>query len=483
LQQLRIKPFAHVNFPLMRYNAFMKTFSTTSTKEPTVTFFGAAQSVTGSMHLVEFGPTRILLDCGRVIARRGEAQRHHEFPFHPATIDAVLLSHAHVDHCGNLPNLVGQGFRGPIYCTSATRDLVNIMLVDSARIHEQDAAIAGVVAGAAAEPAYTRSDAARAIEQCVPVGYDQTFHPAADCQARFTDAGHILGSAMVCLAFSRGNRVYHLTFTGDLGRRGLPFVREPALVAPGDLVLCESTYGGRVHDTREAMAAKMADVVSRTFARGGRVLIPAFSLGRTQVVLHYLRRWMRDDVLPTLPLFVDSPLAGQISGVYDKHRNLLSAASTDEGPEVHYVATYEEHRELAARTGTCVVVASGGMCQGGRIMQHLKHHLDDPRDSVVLVSYQAPHSLGAQLLERRPIVRFHGRSWNKWAEVVQINGFSGHADHNDFLALLGPAAKNTGRVRLVHGEPEQAEALAAALSIHGFADVAAAQRGETVSVP
>ncbi len=479
----------------------MKNLSPLTSVEPTVTFHGAARSVTGSMHLVEFGPVRLLLDCGLVRGPREEVRtRPRDFPFDPATLDAVLLSHSHVDHCGNLPNLVRQGFRGPIYCTPVTRDLAAVMLTDSARIHEEDAVIAGIVGGpgepdhldsrsaggAATGGLYTRTDAGRTIDRCVGVPYDQTFTPAPGCQARFLDAGHILGSAIVALTLTRAGRTWRLTFTGDLGRRGLPFVREPSAVPAADLLISESTYGGRVHDSREVMAGKVSDVVRRTVARGGRVLIPAFSLGRTQVVLHYLRQWMRDGVLPTLPLYVDSPLAAEISAVYARHRHLLAdgagVAEDADGVPVHYVASHEESRQLAAGTGPCVVIASGGMCEGGRIMPHLKHHLDDPRASILLVSYQAPNTVGAQLLEHRPTVRFHGRRWNKWAEVVQINGFSGHADHNDFLALLGPAAADTRRVRLVHGELPQAEALAQALRAHGFADVGVPERQERVAV-
>jgi metallo-beta-lactamase family protein len=471
----------------MRYNECMMMNPTMTSLEPAVTFHGAARSVTGSMHLVEFGSVRLLLDCGLVRGAREEVRaRPRDFPFDPASIDAVLLSHSHVDHCGNLPNLVRQGFRGSIYCTPVTRDLAAVMLNDAARVHEEDAVVAGIVGGPSG-PLYTRSDAGHALDRCIGVPYDQPFTPAPGCQARFLDAGHILGSAIVVLGLSRGGRTWRLTFTGDLGRRGLPFVREPSAVPAADLLISESTYGGRVHDTHETMARKVSDVVRRTVARGGRVLIPAFSLGRTQVVLHYLRQWMRDGVLPRLPLYVDSPLAAEISRVYQRHRDLLADGvgrngDAVEDPPVHYVASHDESRELAAGTGPCVVIASGGMCEGGRIMPHLKHHLDDPRTSILLVSYQAPNTVGAQLLEQRPTVRFHGRRWNKWAEVVQINGFSGHADHNDFLALLGPAAAETRRVRLVHGELPHAEALADALRAHGFADVAVPERQERVAV-
>lgn len=470
----------HPRFEGVSYNKNMKTVVSDVATEPLVTFLGAAQSVTGSMHLVQFGRQRLLLDCGLVRGRRDEARQHNlHFPFDPAAIDAVILSHAHVDHCGNLPNLVRQGFQGPIFCTPATRDLIAIMLADSARVHEDDAVVAGIVGGQRpeAQPLFSISDACRTVDRCVTIPYGQTFEPIANAEARFLDAGHILGSAVTALTFRRGSRMFRLTFTGDIGRRGLPFVHEPPVLPAADLVICESTYGGRRHDSREAMAAKIADVVHQTTARGGRVIVPAFSLGRTQIVLSYLRQWMVQGLVPHLPLIVDSPLATDISAVHDRHRDLLAVA--DEGPPVHYVGSYEEHRELARQSGPAIVIASGGMCDGGRVVSHLRHHVDDPRSSVVLVSYQAPHTVGAQLMELRPTVRFHGRTWNKWAEVVQINGFSGHADHADLLALLGPAVGDTGKVRLVHGEPPQAEALAKALCEHGFTDVAVPALRET----
>jgi metallo-beta-lactamase family protein len=454
--------------------------------EPLVTFWGAAQSVTGSMHLIEFGSQRLLLDCGLVRGRRDEAhKRNLRFPFDPATLDAVVLSHAHVDHCGNLPNLIRQGFRGPIYCTPATRELVAIMLADSARIHEEDAAVAGVIEHgrpAKLAPLYTRADAAQTIDHCIPVPYENDFALNADAQLHFVDAGHILGSALTVLTLAGSGRTHRLTFTGDLGRRGLPFLRQPPLVPAADLIICESTYGGRKHDTLEVMAAKMSQVVRHTVARGGKVLIPAFSLGRTQVVLHFLQRWMRDGILPRLPIYVDSPLAAEIAGVYQHHTDAFETLPSAGLPPVHYFRSPEEARVVSTHAEPCVIVASGGMCEGGRIIGHLRLHLDDPRTSIVLVSYQAPFSLGAQLLQMRPTVRFHGRNWNKWAEIVSINGFSGHADQDDFLALLGPALGETGKIRLVHGEPPQAEALAAGLRKFGFADVAVPHREEHVRV-
>jgi metallo-beta-lactamase family protein len=437
------------------------------------------------MHLLEFAGRRLLLDCGLVRGRPHESRvRNRHFPFEPAAVDAVVLSHAHVDHCGNLPNLVRQGFQGPIFCTPATADLVAVMLDDSARIQEEIAQVDGIVgASRPAErgPLYTRSDVFQTLQQCVAVPYHEPRTVLPDVQVRFLDAGHILGSAVVALTVGLGARDYRVTFTGDLGRRGLPFLRDPSPVPAADLVISESTYGGRTHDTVGGMAAKLGDVVRRTIGRGGKVLIPAFSLGRTQVVVHYLRRWMEEGVLPRLPIHVDSPLAARVAEVYRRYPDSFWAG-TENGSPVHFLHTQEESQELLTRPEPYLVVASGGMCDGGRVMQYLRQHLDDPRTTIVLVSYQAPYSVGAKLLEKKPTVRFHGRKWNKWAEVVELNGFSGHADQNDFLALLGPAADDTGRVRLVHGELPQSEALAKSLREFGFRDVKVPALEETVAV-
>jgi metallo-beta-lactamase family protein len=437
------------------------------------------------MHLVEVGSQRLLLDCGLVRGRREEDRiQSTRFPFDPATVDAVILSHAHTDHCGNLPNLVRHGFRGPIYCTPATRELAAIMLADTGRIHEEDTSVANVLALKRSEGAalYTRGDASRAIDHFVPIPYEQEFALSGDMQLRFVDAGHILGSAITVLSFPHAGRTHRLTFTGDLGRRGVPFLRPPPPVPAADLILCESTYGGRRHDTLQTMAAMMSKVVRGVLERGGKVLIPAFSLGRTQVVLHFLQLWMRDGILPRLPIYVDSPLAADIAGVYQNYGDAFEHLPVAGLPPVHYFRSPEAAREVSMLAEPCVIVASGGMCEGGRIMQHLRLHLDDPRCGIVLVSYQAPNSLGAQLLQLRPTVRFHGRNWNKWAEVVSINGFSGHADHDDFLALLAPALGETGKIRLVHGELPQAEALAADLRKMGFRDVDVPHREEHVRV-
>jgi metallo-beta-lactamase family protein len=453
--------------------------------EPCVTFLGAAQSVTGSMHLVEVDQQRLLLDCGMARGEPDESRfRNAHFPFDPTALDAVIISHAHVDHCGNLPHLVRQGYQGPIYCTPATRDLMAVMLADSARIHEDDTNTAQQMGKPIlGRSGFTRADVNLAIEQCVAIPYNQLVNISPTVRLRFHDAGHILGSAMVHLDMDVGGRCSSITFTGDLGRRGLPFLSEPTPVPASDLLISESTYGGRRHDTIHEMAEKVATVFRRTLARGGKLLIPAFSLGRTQIVVHYLQRWMREGILPALPIYVDSPLACDIAAVYQQHAASFHAGGDEEDQEVRYIKSSDDSKELSLRPQPLVLVASGGMCDGGRIMGHLRNHIDDPRSTVMLVSYQAPYSLGQRLLELGPTVRFHGRTWNKWVEVVQITGFSGHADQNDFLALFGPLVGQTKHVRLVHGELPQAQALASGLRDLGFPDVVVPQRTEMVHLP
>jgi metallo-beta-lactamase family protein len=461
-----------------------------------VTFWGAAQSVTGSMHLVQAAGRKILLDCG--IARGHHHAVPHpvparvHFPFAPAELDAVVLSHAHIDHCGNLPNLVRHGFAGPIYCTPATADVTALMLHNSARIHEEEEFVRQVLAGSEAPEAPAgRSHVAQVVRQCIPVPYEQPQTLAPDLELRLNNAGHILGSAIVVLTAATAGRTTRLVFTGDLGRRGAPLLADALPVPAADLVLSESTYGGRVLEPVTDAVGKLEEIVRRTVTRGGKVLVPAFSLGRTQVLVHVLQESMTAGRIPEVPVFVDSPLAADIADAYRRHPDSLDEATARRARErddflagkmVRYIRATEESKELTTRSEPCVIVAPGGMCEGGRVLQHLKYIVDDPRCSVVLVSYQAPNTPGRRLLERGPTVRFHGRKWNKWADVIYLAGFSGHADHNDLLAYLGPLAGGPTKLCLVHGEPEQAASLRRDLRARGVTDVTIPNRGETVRV-
>jgi metallo-beta-lactamase family protein len=428
------------------------------TGEPALTFWGAAGGVTGSMHLLEAGNSKVLLDCGLHQGRREEArQRNAHFPFHPHQIDAVIVSHAHIDHCGNLPTLLRHGFDGPIYCTPPTRDLLRVMLADSAKIQEEDAAHLNIARGYAepwVQPLYTAVDVEKVFARLVSVPYNRDHDAAKGVRFRFIEAGHVLGSAMVHVVAAAQDRDRTLTFSGDMGRRGLPILKPTGAIPP-------------FTETVEKLYAAVRD----TAERGGKVLIPAFSLGRTQLIIHVLQEGLRAGKLPRIPVFVDSPLASEVAGVYRSHPNALSEDVSQAlreghgllgGDGVSYVRDFEESTLLAT----------------GRIQGHLKQLIDDPRCTIVLVSFQAPGTVGRKLLEPKPTVRFLGREWNKWIEVLHLDGFSGHADKNDFAAYLAPLAGKVGKVRLIHGETEQAEALADSLREMGFDDVAVPAPGD-----
>ncbi len=463
--------------------------------EPRVTFQGAAHTVTGSMHVVEANGRRLLLDCGLFQGKRSEArQRNSHFPFDPRTIDLVVLSHAHLDHCGNLPTLVRGGFSGPIYCTPATRDLAAVMLADSAKIQEEDADFLNrhrQPGEPAAEPLYRHEDAQRAVGLIRAIPYHRDADLGHGFGLRLVDAGHLLGSAMVALTITGGGRDCSLTFTGDVGRPGVPILRDPEPVPPGDVLLCESTYGGEAHPPVEELAGQLGELVRRTAGRGGKLLIPAFSLGRTQTVVYYLHQLMTAGQLPDLPIYVDSPLASDATEVFRQHPECFddeTARLLKEDPDlfggrrVHYVRSVEESKALNGRREPCVIIASSGMCEAGRILHHLAHNIEDPRTTVALVGFQAADTLGRRLAEHQPEVRILNRTYRPRAEVVTLSGFSSHADQNDLLRDLQPLLGRTKRVRLVHGEPERAEALAAALRSLGFTDTAVPKPGDSVSL-
>jgi len=462
---------------------------------PTITFWGAASGVSGSMHLLEYENQAVLLDCGLYQGKREEARkRNSQFPFHPAQLQSCLVSHAHIDHCGNLPTLISQGYRGPIYVTPPTADLLKIMLNDSAKIQEEDAAHINISRNYAepwVQPLYTFADVDQALRQVVPVPYGKEFEVARDISIRFLEAGHVLGSALVHAKIQARDRVRSMTFTGDLGRRGIPLLKPVSEIPPADLLVCESTYGNRVHVSLSETIDKLYAAVRTAAARGGKILIPAFSLGRCQLIIHFLQQGLQKGLIPKLPIFVDSPLASDVAGVYRAHPNALEAGAGQAvkeghgllgGDGVNYVRNFEESVRLSNEPGPFVVIASSGMCDAGRIVTHLKHNVDDPRSMVILVSYQAFGTTGRKLLENKPTVWIQGKEWNKWIEVLHLDGFSGHADREDFRAYLAPLVGKVGMVRLIHGEREQAEALSGTLQEMGFADVGVPYPGDRVEI-
>src|SRR5262245_35317284 len=463
--------------------------------EPTVTFWGAAGTVTGSMHRLDANGRTILLECGLFQGRRSESRlRNSEFPFRPKDVQAVVLSHAHVDHCGNLPNLVRQGFTGPIFCTPATRALAAVMLGDAAKIQEEDADYLNrrrAKGEPRIEPLFDGKDVYRTLLRLEAVRYGKPARVGRGLEVTFHDAGHLLGSAMVSLLIDAPGGERRLTFTGDLGRPGLPILRAPEPVPAGDLIISESTYGGHVHEPVEETAENLGEVVRRTVARGGKVIIPAFSVGRTQTVVYFLHQLIDAGRLPDVPIFVDSPMAVRATEVFRGHPECFSDETLrllEEQPElfgeqhVTYVDKVHESIALNGRRDPCVIISASGMCEAGRVLHHLKHNVEDERSTILIVGFQAPDTLGRRLVERRPEVRILGRTWRVKAEVVVLNGLSSHADHPGLVAALSPLAGDARRVRLVHGEPERAETLAAALRAAGFADVAVPEAGDQAPV-
>jgi metallo-beta-lactamase family protein len=447
------------------------------------------------MHQVDACGQSLLLDCGLYQGRRSESRvRNRTFPFRPRDIDAVLLSHAHIDHCGNLPNLVKQGFAGPIYCTPATRALAGVMLGDAAKINEEDAAYLNHQRGTGEpkiEPLYDGRDVYRTLLRFKAVLYDTPFRVGSGLEALFVDAGHLLGSAMVRLRIDGSSGERRLTFTGDLGRPGLPILRDPAPVPPADLVISESTYGGHTHEPVDETAERLGAIVRQTAERGGKLLIPAFSVGRTQTIVYFLHQLMSAGRLPNLPVFVDSPMAVRATEVFRAHAECFDEPTLrllDEQPDlfgeqrVRYVDKLHESLALNDLREPCVIISASGMCEAGRILHHLKHNIEDPRSAVLIAGYQAPDTLGRRLVERRPEVRILGRTLTLKAEVILLNGLSSHADHNRLLASLSPLVETTHQMRLVHGEPERAAALADGLRACGFAEVAVPESGESVAL-
>lgn len=459
---------------------------------PMVTFWGATRTVTGSMHQVSAGDKTILLDCGLFQGHRAETfRRNRDFPFRVKDIDSVILSHAHIDHCGNLPNLVRRGFSGPIYCTSATRALAAVMLGDAAKIQEEDAAYLNrhrEKDEPKVEPLYDGRDVYRTLHRLQAVRYGARVAVGKGMEATFTDAGHLLGSAMISLHIDGPAGERRLTFTGDLGRPGLPILRNPEPVPQCDLLISESTYGGHTHEAADETAERLGEVVRRTADRSGKVIIPAFAVGRTQTVIYFLHQLISAGKLPDIPIFVDSPMAARATEVFQSHPECfndetlaLLAAQPDlfGGRCVRYVESVHESVELNSREESCVIIAASGMCENGRILHHLKHNLSDSRNAVLITGYQAADTLGRRLVERQSEVRILGRMVPVKAEIIVLNGLSSHADHKDLLRMFGPLAGTIRRVRLVHGEPERAAALAERLRSVGFSDVGIPDRGES----
>lgn len=465
----------------------------------TIEFLGAAGTVTGSMHLITTDDgSRILLDCGLYQGRREEAyQINRNLPVSPAELDAVILSHAHIDHSGNLPSLVkgdrDERYRGPIFATNATRDLCSIMLPDSAEIQESDVAWLRRHGKEPRDPLYTVEDALRALNRFRSIPYGQEFQVVPGVTASFHDAGHILGSALVVLEIDRADgTTTRLCFTGDLGRPGRPILRDPVPVGDVDILISESTYGGRRHASYPDLMEDLRRTIIEVMERGGRVIIPAFAVGRTQDIVYLLNVLFEEGRLPRVPIYVDSPLAMSATDIFrihpecfnDRVRNVMA---TDPDPfgftGLTFVRSVDESKQLNWSRHPCVIIAASGMMEAGRVVHHLMHSIEDPRNLILVVGFQAEHTLGRRIVERHERVSIMGEQFTLKAEVRTINGLSAHADGQELVDYI--SAMNRDRLKkifLVHGEPEAAAHLRDDLIGVGFRDVTIPQRYDKVTL-
>jgi metallo-beta-lactamase family protein len=426
-----------------------------------LTFLGGTGTVTGSKYLLETGTRRLLIDCGLFQGFKQLRLRNwRDFPVDPKTIDAVLLTHAHLDHSGYLPRFIAQGFRGPVYCTHATKELCAVLLPDSGHLQEEEARYAnkrGFSKHHPALPLYTLADAERSLSAFRPVAYDKPLTLEAGTSARFVPAGHILGAASIIIE-TRGRRI---VFSGDLGRPNDPLMQAPRPIEAADVLVVESTYGNRRHDPVD-LQAELARHLTRVLARGGVVVIPAFAVGRVQTLLYLLSRLKAAHAIPDVPTYLNSPMAVDATRIYADHRaeHRLSAEECAAACRVaKFVNDVEESKALNRKAGPMIIVSSSGMATGGRVLHHLKAFAPDPNNMILFTGFQAGGTRGAAMLAGAPTVRIHGEDIPVRAEVVNVSGLSAHADYEEIIGWLRGFRAPPSRVFLTHGEPDAADTL------------------------
>lgn len=447
-----------------------------------LSFHGAARSVTGSRHLLEVRGKKILFDCGLVQGRREEAaRRNRHFGFDPKEIDAVLLSHAHIDHSGALPALVKGGFRGPIYATPATADLAAVMLEDSAHIQMRDAEMVRKYEGKAPAPLYDIDDVRRTVALFKEVPYRREAEILPAVKVDFHDAGHMLGSALVRLR-AEGTS---LVFSGDLGRASLPILASPELLGGADALIIESTYGNRTHPPEEDEARELEALIKEIVGRRGKILIPAFAVGRTQHLTYRLKRLQGR--IPEVPVYVDSPLAANVTDVYRRHPECHEPGTWEKGDPfgfgmLTYTRTPEESKRLNSLDGPAIIISASGMCETGRILHHIENHGPYARNCILFVGYQAEYTLGRRILDGQKRVRVFGREMEIRAEIRKMDGLSAHADRGGLEALVRAHAKTLRHAFVVHGEPEAADTFAGWIGGNTQARAIVPALGETAEI-
>lgn len=459
-----------------------------------IQFFGAAQEVTGSKHMIEVNGKRIFLDFGMHQGKREESNRkNRELPIEPNKIDAVLLSHAHIDHSGNIPTLVKNGFKGPIYATHATRDICAYMLLDSGFIQEREAEYLNErlkkKRKPLVEPVYTADDARQSLTQFVGMSYDRPFEVVPGVVASFREAGHILGAAQIALIIDDQDtkKQWIVVFTGDLGRKNLPLLRDPYQVERADILIMESTYGNRFHKSLLDVSEQLEKIVNSACKKGGKIIIPAFALERTQEIVYHLNILFKEKRIPEIPIFVDSPLAVNLTEIFTAHPECLDKETWEiflkdqKNPfgfgRLKYITDVEESKALNEYRGPCVIISAAGMCEHGRILHHLKNNVENPANSILIVGYMAENTLGRKILEKQPIVKIFGEPYHLRANVVVMDAFSAHADRSDLLDYLAHI-RELKKIFLVHGEAEQGMMFKNILLEEGFKDIDMPAPGE-----
>jgi len=458
-----------------------------------ITFLGAVREVTGSMHLLTVNGSHVLLDCGLCQGKRKEAfERNRNLPFDAASIDACVLSHAHVDHSGNLPTLVRRGFSGKIYATPATTDLCDITLRDSVHLQLRDIDFVNKKRAKQGknlfEPLALPQDVDRAMELFENVPYGTKREIAPGLEVAFFDAGHILGSAVTAIDFREKGNSARLLFTGDLGRKGMPILKDPVVVNGVDYLITESTYGDRVHPRREDVKTALRQVVLEVAEHRSKLLIPAFSVGRTQQVVYFLRELYEAGKIPHIPVFVDSPLSSRATEVYEKHPECYDEEARrviSEGEEpftfrgLKYITDVEDSKALNDAEGPMIVISASGMCEGGRILHHLVHSIEEEKNAILFVGHQAENTLGRRIVEHREPIRIFGDEYRLRAKVYSINALSAHADRDELLEYFRQMGTKPRRDYVVHGEMDQAQPFAEALRKLGMSAVEIPERGQS----
>ena len=456
--------------------------------------YGAAPEVTGSKHFVKAHRQQIMIDCGAFQGKRQEAEeKNRNWPFDAKIVQATVLTHAHYDHSGLLPVLVKKGFEGNIYSTPASRDLASLILMDSAHIQAKDIEYLKKKAAKKGEvfekqPLYIEDDVVRALDHFITVSYHRPFWVGDGIKVTFFDAGHILGSAAALMEINHNGQTMRIGFSGDLGRKNLPIIRDPEILPDVDYLVMESTYGHRLHDPIDSAMDKLAEVVNRTVDRGGKVIIPAFAVERTQELIYFLHLLNDQGRIPEIPIYVDSPMAVNATSIFRVHQECYDRETREAFLEHHknpfgfnqvrYITNVEESKKLNGLSESAIIISSSGMCEAGRILHHLANNIENPKNTIMIVGFMAEHTLGRRIKEEQPEVKIFGDYYKLKAEVVTMNAFSAHADYSEIIEYIEQLNyKRLKRIFLVHGEPDAQSHLKQLLNQKNY-DVSVVKSGE-----